>query len=190
MNAPTTDALPSEVRERIDAELARGERLLWAGQPRPDLCARRAYFLVPFGVIFGGFALSWMTGAGSMTGGWMAPCGLPFVAIGAFLVASPVWLRGRAKKTVYALTDRRAIIWEPAGMFGGAAVRNYTAAGLGRMSRTERGDGSGSLVFEEVVTHHGHGSDSRSHTHERGFLHVDRVREVEDAVRRALLGGQ
>jgi hypothetical protein len=176
-----------ELADQIAAELGQDEQLIWAGQPRLDLATRAKYFLVPFGVIFAGFALVWMIVAGFITFGLMAPCGLPFLAAGIALIASPAWLRSRARKTVYALTNQRAIIWEP-GWFGSRTVRNYTSAGLGRISRTERPDGSGDLVFEEINTYH-HNTDGHGtwHTTQRGFLSIDAVREVEALVRQTLV---
>src|SRR5687767_14036215 len=69
--------LSPELTDRVKAELAQDERLVWVGQPRLDLATRPAFFLVPFGVVFAGFSLFWIVGAGLMTGGLMAPCGLP-----------------------------------------------------------------------------------------------------------------
>jgi hypothetical protein len=182
-------APPSVWTARVDAELAPGEKLIWVGQPRPDLVMRAAFFLVPFGIVFAGFALVWILIAGLLSGGLMVPCGLPFLAVGILLVASPVWLRRRARNTFYALTDRRAIVWEP-GWRGSFTVRNYTGAGLGHMARTERSDGSGDLVFEEFTTVNRSSNGTSSSTTRRGFLAIDKVREVEDLVRRTLLSGQ
>jgi hypothetical protein len=182
-------SLSSELAARVAAELAPDEKLLWVGQPRPGLVMRPAYFLVPFGGVFAAFALIWVVVAMIVTNGLMAPCGLPFLAVGVWLMFSPVWLGRQARRTLYALTDRRAIIWEP-GWFGAFTVRNYTAAGLGRMSRTERADGSGDLVFEEITTVTTSGNTgTRYNTVRRGFLGIDNVREVEDQVRRTLLPG-
>jgi hypothetical protein len=153
---------------------------------------RAAYFLVPFGLFFGGIAVAWMIIASSLLGagglGSLFACfGIPFAVIGLGFVLSPVWLRRKAANTVYALTDRRAVLWEP-GWFGTLTVRSYAAEGLGRMSRRERSDGAGDLIFEEFITHT---TDSHGHpiatTHRRGFLCIDHVREVEDLVRRTLL---
>jgi len=180
------ESLSPDLANRLNAELAPDEQLFWVGQPRLDLATRPAFFLVPFGIVFGGFALVWMVGAGALTGGLMVPCGLPFLAVGLGLIASPVWLRRRARNILYALTNRRALVWEP-GWFGASTVRSYAAAGLGRMSRTERSDGSGDLVFEEFTTVSNSGNGMHSSTTRRGFLGIDNVREVEDMVRRALL---
>jgi hypothetical protein len=89
-----------------------------------------------------------------------------------------------ARKTVYALTDRRAIVFEPQ-LFRTVQVRSYTAAGLGAMSRVERGDGSGDLVFEEYTTR---GSNNTTTTTRRGFLAIANVHQVEGLIRKTLLG--
>src|SRR5207237_9018675 len=114
---PDHSPLPPDLAARVDAELAPGERLVWTGQPRPDLAARPAFCLLPFGIVFGGFAVVWMVMAGVVTAGFLAPCGLPFLAIGIWLMFSPLWLRRMARNTAYGLTDRRAVVWEP-GWFG------------------------------------------------------------------------
>ncbi len=180
-------SLTPELADRIARELSRDENLIWAGQPRLDLATRPAFFLVPFGIVFTVISLIWIVVAGFLTLGLLAPCGLPFIVVGVALIASPVWLRSRARRTVYALTNQRAIIWEP-GWFGASTVRNYTAAGLGRISRTERTDGSGDLVFEEITTytHHTDGGGNWQTTR-RGFMGIDNVRDVEDLVRKTLL---
>jgi hypothetical protein len=174
--------LPPELAERVAAELAPGEELVWVGQPRLDLAVRPAYFLVPFGIVFTGFALVWIVVSFLLTFGLLAPCGLPFVAVGVGLIASPAWLRALARRTVYALTGRRAIVSQPS-WFGRVRVQSFTAAGLGQMSRTERPDGSGDLVFQVRVA--GFGEDARAER--QGFLAIDHVREVEDLVRKTLL---
>jgi len=172
---------------RLDAELSADERLVWTGQPRPDLAIRPAYFLVPFGLLFAAFAVGWMVLASAMGVTPMALCGLPFIAVGGLLALSPIWLRRQAQQTVYALTTRRALILEPS-WWGPGVVRSYTAAGLGKMFRRERADGSGDLIFEEY-TSRGTSSDgtASSSTQWRGFLAVSDVRAVEDLVRRTLL---
>jgi hypothetical protein len=180
--------LSAQNGDRVAAELAPNERLVWLGQPRFDLATRPAWFLVPFGIVFTIISLVIFGAFAAFTAGIMAPCALPFIAAGVFLIASPIWLRNRARKVLYALTDRRAIIWEP-GWFGRITIRNYTAAGLGRMSRVEGPDGSGDLVFEEITTVSSSNSGTSTYTTRRGFLCIDKVREVDELVRRTLLSG-
>src|SRR5262245_17790844 len=143
--------LPADLADQVARELSPGEHLVWAGQPRLDLAVRPAFLLVPFGVVFTGFSVVWMLVAGLLTLGLLAPCGLLFLAAGVAMILSPVWLRSLARRTVYALSDRRAIIWQP-GWFGRVTVQSFTAPGLGQMARTERPDGAGDLVFQHYST--------------------------------------
>jgi hypothetical protein len=39
--------------------------------------------------------------------------GVPFVLIGLGMLAAPYWMRRKAQNTVYALTDKRALILSP-----------------------------------------------------------------------------
>jgi hypothetical protein len=199
--------LPPEIETLIESELASGEKLLWVGQPRPRRFLSWSIPIVLFGIPWTAFSVFWMAMAGGM--GWFArnaadaapgdgnaepgiialitSCfflfGLPFVLIGLGMLSSPWWMLRRAKKTAYALTDRRAIVMEP-GWFSGRTVRSYDGQQLGRMARTERSDGSGDLVFEDYYTRDSDGGRMRTI---RGFMAIDRVREVEELVRKSLL---
>ena len=103
-------------------------------------------------------------------------------------MTAPLWMPKRIGRIVYALTDRRAIIWEPGWFSGQYTVRNYTREGLGRMYRTDRADGSGDLVFEEFYTQSSNSDGNVSTTrNQRGFLGIDRVREVEELLRLTLM---
>jgi hypothetical protein len=199
LNVPDPPELTPELQERVSRELQPNERVVWVGQPRPDLMARPAWFMVPCGIFFLVFSIFWigmtLTMFGAIQGGpgpggvmWMIfPCfSVPFILVGLLMLASPIWLRARARKMVYALTNHRAIIWEPA-FFGSVTTRSYTASGLGHMTKRQRADGAGDLIFEEFVTY---GTDSQGHrtatTTLRGFLAIDRVHDVEELIRRTL----
>jgi len=191
--------LPPELDSRVRSELNRGERLLWVGQPRPGRFMRMAIPIVLFGLPWTAFSIFWMVGAsGLLFGGFgkgppgafrvLFPLfGLPFVLIGLAMLSSPFWLRRKAKRTCYALTDRRAILWQP-GWFGGVEVRSYGPEDLTKIHRTQYADGSGSLVFEEFITF-GRNSDGHTtrSTTRRGFMYIEGVRAVEELLRQALL---
>ena len=199
------DILPEELDNRIHAELRHGEQLIWAGQPIPGRLMRGAIPFVVSGLFFTAFAIFWLaTASGILFGGFqhgawdgfggLFACfplfGVPFVLIGLGMISSPYWLKRRAQRTCYALTDQRAIIWVP-GWFSGTEVRSYQAAQLDKMSRRDYADGSGDLIFEEVLSIT-RDSDSglRSQRSERGFLAIDNVREVEELIRRTLLAAK
>ena len=202
MDTPLFDdsSLPPELDTRVRSELRDGERLLWVGQPNPGRFARQAIPLVLFGIPWTAFSVFWMVAASGIlfagfgaAGGFGAffVCfplfGLPFVLIGLWMLSSPYWYRRQARQTCYALTDRRAILWQ-ASTFGSISVRSYGPEALGKIHRTERPDGGGDLIFEEIITI-GRDSDGGTtrNTTRRGFLAIDEVRRIEELLRKALL---
>lgn len=72
----------------LHARLEPGERLLWEG--KPDVRAyslRGAWYVIPFSLVRGGFALFWELNALSARApSPFALFGLPFVAIGLYLI--------------------------------------------------------------------------------------------------------
>jgi len=188
-----------DLESRVRSELRPGERILWIGQPLPGRSMLMSIPLVIFAIPWTCFALFWTAGASGLLDGMlgingpvqeMTPfrllfsCfGLPFIAIGLGMLSAPYWARRKSSQTVYAVTDQRALTLE-AGLFGGTTLRNFPPEDLRRMTRHERADGSGNLIFEEYMTRN---SDGHRHTTQRGFLAIARVREVEETIRQALL---
>jgi hypothetical protein len=105
----------------------------------------RDAFLIPFSVLWCGFALFW-EGSVLLTGAWpFALFGLVFVGIGLFMVVGrflfDAWLR---QGTHYGLTDRRVLILRK------RPNTDFTAAALDRLPQArliERKGGSGTIVF-------------------------------------------
>lgn len=198
-------AIDPNAGQRLAAELQPGEKLVWSAQPNPAAYARGSWAVAIFGLAFGGFAVFWMIMAGA--GAWFASggpnstgpagplgvgmslfslCGLPFLAVGIVMFTTPIWKRARAAKVIYAITDRRAIICGPE-LFRGTVIRSYAPAQLGKVSRAERSDGAGDLVFEEIVSYSSDSNGTSRHVTRRGFLGVERVAEVERLLRTTLL---
>lgn len=187
-------ALPPDLDNRVRSELRDGERLLWVGQPRRRWFPREALTPVLVGIPVTAFAVFWTSLASWIVSGkpgkndpgiafrLIFPLfGVPFILIGLALLSSPYWLRRKAKHTCYALTDRRAILFE-AGALWSVSVRSYLPRSLTSMYREEYADGSGDLVFVKV--HRG-----RAGTDTYGFKGINNVREVEALLQRALLPG-
>lgn len=177
--------LPADVRARAQGELEPGEHVVWVGQPVPRLAARGAWVISVFAVPWTAFAVFWMVGA-SHAAGLFGLFGIPFVAIGIAMFFAPAWMRRAAAGTVYLLTERRAVIVRPALLGTTTTVRSYRPAGLGAMTRRERSDGSGDLIFEQYTTRD---SDGDRRTTRYGFMAVERVRELERLVQDTLLTG-
>jgi len=127
--------------------LSPGERLLWIGQPVGGLrLTPQDLLLVPFSLLWGGFAFFWeasvlRSNAPLLFRLW----GVPFVLMGVYLIVGrffhDAWRRSR---TLYGLTDQRAII------LGGGVSRRLTSLALRslpELSITEERNGRGTISF-------------------------------------------
>lgn len=188
--------LSPERMSRLERELERGERVVWAVSPSPRAYARGSWGVCLFGAVFGGFAVFWMVMAGfeawfsgNATGAqgvfaFFPLCGLPFLAVGVAMLTTPVWMRGRAAKVIYAVTDRRALVITPV-TFRGESVRTFLPSQLGSLERVERSDGSGDLIFtrDPYMRSDSDGNTTRGYRGV-GFIGVGDVRGAERVVRR------
>jgi len=195
MLLPGMQNLEPPMRTMAQAELKSDERLVWAAQPTPRFFTIATIVPVLFAIPWTGFAIFWTSmafigthsirGHDPMTKGfqYFFPLfGLPFILIGLGMLSSPFWMVRGMKRTVYMITDQRAVIMKP-GFFGSRKVDSFEPSRLTAMERLERRDGSGDLIFEQFTTRRGSGTQ----TTRRGFISVPRVREVEDILRKSLL---
>jgi hypothetical protein len=121
------DRPPAMIEPELDAilrrELMTGERILWSGQPNPNKLYA-AFGMWLFAIPWTVFALFWEGMASMMlwnpgtktpdaisyTFGIVFPLfGLPFVATGFYMLAMPFKAISKAKRTVFAMTDRRVM---------------------------------------------------------------------------------
>lgn len=190
--------LSRTLQHELERELAPGERVAWSGQPIPARYSRGTLPIVLFGIPWTAFAVFWtamafvgtrsLKGDDAMSTGfrWFFPLwGLPFIAIGVGMLSSPWWLKRRAGRVLYAVTDRRAILFEPAWR-GARKVRSFAPAALQTLERTEHPDGSGDLIFARQAWRD---SDGDRRTSQVGFTGVPRVREVEEVIRKLAAAG-
>jgi len=109
--------------QRLRSELAPGEQVLWTGKPdNRRWLYPEDLILVPFSLLWGGFAIFWEAGVLTATTGhettatrfFFALWGVPFVAIGLYLIFGRLfarrWLR---RRSLYAITDRRVLSFSP-----------------------------------------------------------------------------
>jgi len=193
------EVAPPDLDHQLRAELERGERLLWSGQPIASRLFLKAFALYLFAIPWTAFALFWEVMALSP---WLAMqsaenpdnaqqilsivfplFGLPFIAIGFWMLAKPFVLLRKAGRIVYAITDRRAII-AVLGRGGASEIESYSYSQMGQgLQRNESADGSGSLYF---AIGRSVGSDGKTRLRRRGFEAVAKVQEVESKLRRAI----
>ena len=101
---------------------------------------------VPFSLLWGGFAFFWEYTVIRQGAPWFFVLwGVPFVAVGAYLIAGRfLWDAKRRSTTYYGVTDRRVIIrsgvWHP-------RTRSVNLRTLSDLSMTERADGFGDIVL-------------------------------------------
>jgi hypothetical protein len=137
----------SNANSVIRAHLSQDEPLLWSAQPRGGIAFRlEDIYLIPFSLLWGGFAIFWE---------WMATSGgapfffrlwgVPFVAIGLYMIVGrfiyDAWLRSN---TYYGLTTERALIVRRTL---GDSVRSIELKTLGDVTLSVGGDRSGTITL-------------------------------------------
>jgi hypothetical protein len=102
-------------------------------------------FLIPFSLMWGGFAFFWELSV--LRTGLMpfALFGIPFVLVGLYLIVGRFWVDARARSsTVYAITDRRILI------ISGVDGRKSQTIPLSTMTNVElrrTSDGRGTITL-------------------------------------------
>ena len=101
-----------ESSAQLVSYLRPGEQLLWSGRPDPDVWFSPGdVFLVPFSIMWGGFAVVWELGAISSGTVFLVLWGIPFVAIGLHMMFGRFIYKHRTKlRTAYGLTPDRALV--------------------------------------------------------------------------------
>lgn len=106
-------AAVDDLRGRLAPHLLPDERLLWVGRPDPGKHLTRSdLYLVPFSLLWGGFAIFWEASVVT-DGAGVAPTlfGGPFVLVGLYLIIGRFFYKAhRKRRTVYGLTRDRALV--------------------------------------------------------------------------------
>ena len=179
--APSAPAVHPISAAFLAEQLASGKRVLWQAHPDPKVMLRKA---MPFLVIGIGMALFavFFIGVGAMVAGALGFFGLPFVFVGVGFAWIGVTTWRQATRTLYAITEHRALILTPAS--SGWRVDVYLARDVRSCTRFVGADGGGDLVFREVETIARNGQTMRRKI---GFMGIADVGRVEQILNRALL---
>ena len=128
--------------------LLRGENIIWRGRPQQGLMlAGRDGLLIPFSLVWGGFAIFWESTALRLRNApvLMVLFGGVFVLVGLFLIFGrfifDAWIRAAV---FYALTDHRILIFRsrPSASFQSVSLDRLPEATL-----NETSDGRGTIRF-------------------------------------------
>lgn len=134
----------------LSGELTPGERVLWEGHPDADRwLTAQDWYLIPFSLMWGGFAIFWEAGvlsSASARSSIIFPVwGVPFVLIGLYLMFGRFFVRHRIRKaTSYALTDKR-VMEIGQSFFGGRRVNSIWLASYPPIDKKIGTNGRGTI---------------------------------------------
>jgi hypothetical protein len=200
LGRPSDESGRSDVSALAFLELSPGEPVHWMNRPRA--VSRPVWQAAPkafLGLAIITFVVFWMFmvirgGHNGWEKGKHVPpfaphnvliaavVGLSMIPPSFYVLSWPLRDWQRLSKTIYVLTDRRAIIIEP-GVFGRTIAHSYDAKSLRLMRVVEYGEGSGDLIFENRSTWTGL-------TRTLGFLGIDDPRSVETMLRETLFSAK
>ncbi|HUA40131.1 MAG TPA: hypothetical protein VMA32_01080, partial [Streptosporangiaceae bacterium] len=111
---------------QLQQYLRPGERLLWSGRPDPTVWLTAAdMFMIPFSILWGGFAIFWEIGVSSGGPNFGTIWGIPFVALGLYMIFGRFFYKKyRKKRTCYGITDQRALVAIGPGQLSDSPLRD------------------------------------------------------------------
>jgi hypothetical protein len=132
------------------------ERVLWSAQPKQGIAlSARDGLLIPFSLMWGGFAIFWNAmvwfapfgSSGDGGPGWFFRLwGLPFLVVGIYLIIGRFLHDAAIRKRLnYAVTDQRVLVLRSSRS---SKITSLDIARLPRLELTEHRDGTGTIAFD------------------------------------------
>jgi hypothetical protein len=135
----------------IKAELRPNEVVIWCGQPAQGFHLQSSdLFLIPFSLLWGGFACFWEYGVlSSKAPFFFCLFGIPFVIVGLYMIFGRFIVDAKVRSTTYyGLTSQRAIIIS--GLMS-RETKSINLMNIDEISLTKRSDGSGAIQFGRAM---------------------------------------
>lgn len=132
---------------QFQGDLNNNETLVWLGQPKKGIVfTAKDIFLIPFSLIWCGFAIFWVYLALTMGAPfYFAMFGIPFVIVGLIFVFGRFIIDAKQRAhTFYGLTNERIII--KSGIYK-KSVKSINIINISDIEYTEKSDGSGTIYF-------------------------------------------
>jgi hypothetical protein len=175
------------MQESARRQLLSGERVLWEGTPSTGLILRPTEaFLIPFSLLWGGFALFWNIGVWTTDADLSFKLfGLPFLVAGCYITVGRFWLDMHLRRRLlYLVTDRRILILKQGR---GTTSNSLDIKRLPALALEERSDGSGTIRFGAAASLF-NGSNSgiwqASFDPTPQFIRIPNVRSVYELIQR------
>ncbi|MDQ2887591.1 MAG: hypothetical protein M3Y39_16075 [Chloroflexota bacterium] len=170
-----------EMEFSLEKELAEGEELLWFGHPDPSRRATMAGPTLAFIIltsVFGVLGILFLVAAliisfFAIASRATAVVSLVFYIIGGTFLFLAIlfglfatFLRQPLRQTVYGITNQRVIILRRGATL---TVDSYTKNDIGHITRRERPDGSGDLIFANARSPYGYNYNSSAYGASYGY---------------------
>jgi hypothetical protein len=190
-------ALSDHERELLEAQLEKGERVVWADKPDERAAFLRGW-IVSVAWLFGAAFVTTIVVILAVQGVFSGVVGVLVLAVLGAVAAGligltvgwPFWARRRARRTFYAFTNHRALGWF-CGLLGRVQLMVFEPAALAGVHLqyvTGGPDAVGDLVFgARTVTRRVAGGGSHQYVERYGFFLVRRAPEVEKLLRQTLV---
>jgi hypothetical protein len=193
---------PDELKRAMLPKLRLGERLLWVGRPDPGLFSREvtraclvrlgmaALALAAFALVVSRFAMFFSP--------WVPVALFVAIVLLCAVVLAPWRYRQRVGQTVYAITDRRALVhlgfgwssfWFEAIPELRESLWSFDASQIVGRRRIERYAGRVDLVFDGERHRYTTGRGEIGDWVQVGFLGLRNTDEVEELLDRQFIGG-
>ena len=104
--------------------------------------------------------------------------GIPVTLFGVLLLSTPWWSYQKTRKTIYVITDRRAITFDDEGE---TRIRSYPPSKLQKLHRKEKADGTGDVILAEAFWTD---TDGGQQTRDLGFLGIRDPKTVEQMLKK------
>lgn len=166
--------MPNEMQAlELSQELGDGEIIRWIGNPHPRSSALSTVGQMIFGILWSLVAVSGLV-SGLADGNRVAAAFVfVFVLIGAFMVCAPIITYFGARRTIYAVTDRRLII----SAKDGRSTTSILLSRIGQVERVRKGDRITLRIPTNTVTD-GDGLRTIDYTELHGLTDGERAFEL------------
>ena len=136
-----------DIENELRPNISSNEKLIWTGKPKKGILLRSSdAFLIPFSLLWGGFALFWETSVLSTVAAFpFALFGIPFVLVAIYITVGRFFLDAKKRaNTIYGITTERIII--KTGILS-REIKSLNIRTLNEITINQKSDNSGTITF-------------------------------------------